>query len=605
MFVRCLSGVIVVLLLLVGCSGTSTSVSPVYDDAELLKERNFSQSQSLSNEIKQLERQVIDLTDSLETSKALLDEKLLMPDDFPDVIIDAFFGYEPAYNILSLEEIRANLTEVEMAEMAKKIGFTVEQINDYTSAERNYGSRPVSNEVVEAFGHRKSCAGQPLDSLDSCSPDGSIILTDTEAPSGDCNSDLQIIRSDGSTERLTDNEFYMDHPLGWSQDGQEILFTRSRDWSVSCAIFERELRVMRSDGTNDYRVGTLGRQKHGVSFNSWRRPPDIDFLRDDYPQIVNEGKGFSYERTYGPQITIAGVGNPITIHQGVNFKKFPHSRKYSYDYWRIGAIREAVDAAAAVAKKDPTWSVHRFAEGFAVNGIKVDGFELSEDNASKGVFVFIGGGDKQGIDVPVAIYMPELDCGEIGAGIAGVPEALLKWVLGAFQDSEGDSNASKWNWGLKEWPYWNGSYFLDEQWGSRAARVLAPLDWEPEFEDACGSGSTTTWRKHSNPDSKDRIRVHTGVQRADWFETDGVKDSINPLYLPEGATVTRLSRTVFVYEIQNNMNVVGVWRVLGDDDAYTEATLHLQHRDTSFMNAFVTHQLQVVAGTDLNYRVAE
>jgi len=33
--------------------------------------------------------------------------------------------------------------------------------------------------------------------------------------------------------------------------------------------------------------------------------------------------------------------------------------------------------------------------------------------------------------------------------------------------------------------------------------------------------------------------------------------------------------------------------------------LHLQHRDTSFMNAFITHQLQVVAGTDLKYRVAE
>ena len=53
------------------------------------------------------------------------------------------------------------------------------------------------------------------------------------------------------------------------------------------------------------------------------------------------------------------------------------------------------------------------------------------------------------------------------------------------------------------------------------------------------------------------------------------------------------------------MNVVGAWRVLGDDEAYTKATLYLEHRDTSFMNAFVTHQLQVVAGTDLNYRVAE
>ena len=62
---------------------------------------------------------------------------------------------------------------------------------------------------------------------------------------------------------------------------------------------------------------------------------------------------------------------------------------------------------------------------------------------------------------------------------------------------------------------------------------------------------------------------------------------------------------MFVYELQDDMNVVGVWRVLGDDEAYTEATLYLEHRDTSFMNAFITHQLQVVAGTDLNYRVAE
>ena len=195
--------------------------------------------------------------------------------------------------------------------------------------------------------------------------------------------------------------------------------------------------------------------------------------------------------------------------------------------------------------------------------------------------------------------MPVLDCG----GIGGIPRALLKWVLGALQDFE---KTEEWySPSNRQTPYWNGSYSLDEQWGTAAAHVLAPLDWEPEFQDGCGSGSTTTWRKHSNPQSNDRIQVHTGVTRGDWFETDGIKDSINPSYLPDGATVTRLSRTVFVYEIQDDMNVVGVWRVLGDDEAYTKATLYLEHRDTSFMNAFVTHQLQVVAGTDLNYRVAE
>ena len=52
MVVRCFSGVIVVLVLLVGCSGTSTSVSPVYDDAELLKEKDL--SLSYLNEIGEL-----------------------------------------------------------------------------------------------------------------------------------------------------------------------------------------------------------------------------------------------------------------------------------------------------------------------------------------------------------------------------------------------------------------------------------------------------------------------------------------------------------------------------------------------------------------------
>lgn len=65
MFVRCLSGVIVMLLLLVGCS--STPVSPVYGDAELLKESDF--SESLSDEIEQLERQIADLNSSLEKMK--------------------------------------------------------------------------------------------------------------------------------------------------------------------------------------------------------------------------------------------------------------------------------------------------------------------------------------------------------------------------------------------------------------------------------------------------------------------------------------------------------------------------------------------------------
>ena len=608
------------LLLLASCSSASDSSES--GDVKLLEEKDF--SQSLSNEVKQLERQVIDLTDSLETNKALLDEKRLMPEYFPDVIIDAFFGYEPAEKILSLRQI-GDLDEAEKAAMAKKIGFTVEQINDYTSAERYYGQdrRPVSDEVVKAFGHRESCAGQPLGRAGKCSPDGSTILPDTLIPHRDCDSDLLIVRSDGSTERLTANEFHMDRTLGSSQDGQEILFTRARYWASSCSYSHEELWSISYDGTNERRLGTFGSiNQSGVSFNSWKLPPHLINIYDagsdekqQYVWIDNpEGKGFTYERTYGHRVEIWGNGrnflvSPMTVDQGTNLRGIQLSRdKYlesEYDYWEIGAIREAVDAAAEVAKKNATWKVDRFAEGFAVNGIKVDGFYLSRFNAFKGAFVFIGGGDKQGISVPVAIYMPELDCTEIGAGIAGVEEALLKWVLGALQDFRKDyPDQRDWRAG-SEWPYFNGSYYLDEQWGSRAARVLAPLDWEPEFKDGCGSGSTTTWRKHSNPDSKDRIRVHTGVQRADWFETDGVKDSINPLYLPEGATVTQLSRTVFVYEIQNNMNVVGVWRVLGDDDAYTEATLHLQHRDTSFMNAFVTHQLQVVAGTDLNYRVAE
>ena len=534
-------------------------------------------------------------------------EKPLTLDDFPDAIIDAFFNYQPSEKVLSLEEIRRARDKDEMASMAKSIGFTVEQIMEYTSPEPNYGERPLSNAVEEAFGRQESCAGQPMEPWDSCSPDGSKILTDTGRRSG-CGSDLLVIRRDGSTERLTDNEFYMDRPLGWSQDGQEIFFTRVRDWASSCAYSIEELWAISSDGTNEHRVGGFGSDY----FNSWRASPDVENeVEQEHLQINDpEGQGYMSWRTYrrccpgGPRVEIAhGDFNlpdaHMTIDQGWRLYGTPLRKSWGeVDYWKRGAIREAVDAAAAVAEEVSTLDVVRFGTGSMLNGIALDGFYLAGTNGPTRAFVFIGGGGKQGIFEPVAIYMSVLDCG----GIGGVPQALLKWVLGVLQDFE---NVDDENRQLREWPYWNGSYSLDDQWGSRTAHVLAPLGWEPEFQDGCGSGSTTTWRKHSNPESNDRIRVHTGVNRSDWFETDGVKDSINPLYLPEGATVTRLSRTVFVYEIQDDMNVVGVWRVLGDDDAYTEATLHLEHRDTSFMNAFVTHQLQVVAGTDLNYRVAE
>jgi len=533
-------------------------------------------------------------------------EKPLTLDDFPDAIIDAFFNYQPSEKVLSLEEIRRARDEDEMASMAKKIGFTVEQIMEYTSPEPNYGERPLSDAVAEAFGRQESCAGQPMEPWYSCSPDGSKILTDTGRSSG-CNSDLLIIRRDGSTERLTDNEFYMDRPVGWSQDGQEIFFTRGSDWPSSCAHSGSELWAISSDGTNEHRVGGFWFD----SFNSWRPSPDVENeVEQEHLQINDpEGQGYTSWRTYrrccpgGPRVEIAHGGfilpdAHMTIDQGWRLYGTPLRKSWGEaDYWKRGAIREAVDAAAALAEEISTLDVERFRTGSALNGIGVDGFYLAGTNGRTRAFIFIGGGGKQGIYAPVAIYMPVLDCG----GIGGVPQALLKWVLGVLQDFENDADNRQ----MQVWPYWNGSYSLDDQWGSRAAHVLAPLDWEPEFRDGCGSGSTTTWRKHSNPESNDRIRVHTGVNRGDWFETDGIKDSINPLYLPEGATVTRLSRTVFVYEIQDDMNVVGVWRVLGDDEAYTEATLHLKHRDTSFMNAFITHQLQVVAGTDLNYRVAE
>ena len=519
-------------------------------------------------------------------------EKPLTLDDFPDAIIDAFFNYEPTEKVLSLKEIRWALSDDAMASMAKTIGLTVEQIIDYTSPEPNYGERPHSNAVTEAFGRQESCAGQPMEPRDSCSPDGSKILTDTGTPYGDCDSDLQIIRSDGSTERLTHNEFYMDRALGWSQDGQEIFFTRALDWASSCFHLYDQLWAISPDGTNEHRLGTFGN-----SFNSWKQP--VHAQNVDVREYVSiKGEGFSYILTYGFRVEIWWDGpdasfSPMTVDLGTSL---PQSTR---DYWKRGAIREAVDAAAAVAEEISTLDVVRFGTGSALNGIGLDGFYLSGTNGPTRAFVFIGGGGKQGISAPVAIYMPVLDCG----GIGGIPRALLKWVLGALQDFE---KTEEWySPSNRQTPYWNGSYSLDEQWGTAAAHVLAPLDWEPEFQDGCGSGSTTTWRKHSNPQSNDRIQVHTGVTRGDWFETDGIKDSINPLYLPDGATVTRLSRTVFVYEIQDDMNVVGVWRVLGDDEAYTKATLYLEHRDTSFMNAFVTHQLQVVAGTDLNYRVAE
>ena len=601
--------VICLLVTVSACGGTAVLDEPVASGTPetaqaVLAEPDGSEEKAVEVSSSQQGVEVIEIPFAEQGIDTEIPEKPLTLDDFPDAIIDAFFNYQPSEKVLSLKETRWALDDNEMVSMAKKIGLTVEQLMEYTSPEPNYGERPLSNAVAEAFGRQESCAGQPMEPWNSCSPDGSTILTDTGIPYGDCDSDLQIIRTDGSTERLTHNEFYMDRPLGWSQDGQQIFFTRVREWASSCAYRTEELWAISSDGTNEHRIGTYGSGRH-ASFNSWHLPPDVENDVEQEHLLINspEGKGYTYWRTYrrccpgGPQVDVAHGGwiapnGHMTIDQGASLPKSTR------DYWKRGAIREAVDAAAAVAAEISTLDVVRFGTGSALNGIEVDGFYLSGDYGPTRAFVFIGGEGKQGISAPVAIYMPVLDCG----GIGGVPQALLKWVLGVLQDFE---NVDDNNRQLREWPYWNGSYSLDDQWGSRTAHVLAPLDWEPEFQDGCGSGSTTTWRKHSNPESNDRIRVHTGVQRGDWFETDGIKDSINPLYLPEGATVTRLSRTVFVYEIQDDMNVVGVWRVLGDDEAYTEATLHLQHRDTSFMNAFITHQLQVVAGTDLNYRVAE
>ena len=238
-------------------------------------------------------------------------------DDFPDAIIDAFFNYEPTEKVLSLKEIRWALNDDEMASMAKKIGLTVEQIMDYTSPEPNYGERPHSNAVTEAFGRQESCAGQPMEPWDSCSPDGSKILTDTGTSHSDCASDLQIIRSDGSTERLTHNEFYMDRPLGWSQDGQEIFFTRALDWASSCFHLYDQLWAISPDGTNEHRLGTFGN-----SFNSWKQP--VHAQNDDVREYVSiKDKGFSHIRTYGFRVEIWWDGpdsfsSPMTIVLLVN-----------------------------------------------------------------------------------------------------------------------------------------------------------------------------------------------------------------------------------------------------------------------------------------------
>ena len=252
-------------------------------------------------------------------------EKPLTLDDFPDAIIDAFFNYQPSEKVLSLKEIRWALDDNEMASMAKKIGFTVEQVLDYTSPEPNYGERPLSNAVAEAFGRRESCAGQPMEPRDRCSPDGSTILTDTGRSHSDCASDLQIIRSDGSTERLTQNEFYMDRALGWSQDGQEIFFTRVRDWSSSCAYSIEALWVIGSDGTNEYRIGTYGSWRH-ASFNSWHLPSDVENDVEQEHLLIDspEGKGYTYWRTYrrccpgGPQVDVAHEGWPAASGADAN-----------------------------------------------------------------------------------------------------------------------------------------------------------------------------------------------------------------------------------------------------------------------------------------------
>ncbi|MEC9058739.1 MAG: hypothetical protein VX410_04280, partial [Actinomycetota bacterium] len=286
------------------CGGTAVLDEPVASGPSetalaVLSDLDDSEDELVKTSSSQQGVEVIEIPFAEQGIDTEIPEKQLTLDDFPDAIIDAFFNYQPSEKVLSLEEIRRTRDEDEMVSMAKKIGFTVEQLMEYTSPEPNYGERPLSDAVAEAFGRQESCAGQPMEPWDICSRDGSTILTDTGITYGDCDSDLQIIRSDGSTERLTHNEFYMDRPLGWSQDGQEIFFTRVRDWASSCAYSIEELWAISSDGTNEHRIGTYGSGGH-ASFNSWHLPPDVENDVEQEHLLINspEGKGYTSWRTY-------------------------------------------------------------------------------------------------------------------------------------------------------------------------------------------------------------------------------------------------------------------------------------------------------------------
>ena len=106
---------LVFVLLLVGCA--STSVSPVYDDAELLKESDF--SESLSDEIEQLERQIADLNSSLEKNEAVLNEKYVLLEDKETLLNE---------KDLLIEELGRLRSEVELERVISVAEFWIESI---------------------------------------------------------------------------------------------------------------------------------------------------------------------------------------------------------------------------------------------------------------------------------------------------------------------------------------------------------------------------------------------------------------------------------------------------------------------------------------------
>jgi len=146
---------------------------------------------------------------------------------------------------------------------------------------------------------------------------------------------------------------------------------------------------------------------------------------------------------------------------------------------------------------------------------------------------------------------------------------------------------------------------LVEHWGSRGIRVLAPTHWVGELEDAGGSGSRSQW---TNPDDpKELIYAANGVSKGGWYEIDGVESSITPM-VSDTADIYQQSRTVFVYvDSKDDIAILGVWRVTqsydGNDCCYYHAQIRLRYHNpynADFWNKFLDHQLQVVAGTEID-----